>query len=41
MAVAGVDPCEAYREARRFGFNPRLAKLRAWIGCEEGEEKRK
>lgn len=31
--VEGVDPCEAYREARRFGFKPWLKKLRAWMGC--------
>jgi hypothetical protein len=39
--VEDVDPCEAYREARRYGFKPWLGKLRAWIGCEDGEEKRK
>jgi hypothetical protein len=33
--VEGVAPCDAYREARRFGFKPWLKKLRAWIGCEE------
>ncbi|MFZ1731550.1 MAG: hypothetical protein WBQ23_13460 [Bacteroidota bacterium] len=31
----GVEPCSAYREARRYGFKPWLKKLRAWIGCEE------
>lgn len=38
IEVEGVEPCEAYREARRFGFKPWLKKLRAWIGCEEGKE---
>ncbi|MBN1446373.1 MAG: hypothetical protein JXA28_00480 [Bacteroidetes bacterium] len=36
VEVEGVEPCEAYREARRFGFKPWLKKLRAWIGCEDG-----
>jgi hypothetical protein len=35
--VEGVEPCDAYREARRFGFKPWLAKLRAWIGCGDGK----
>ncbi|MBE0645878.1 MAG: hypothetical protein IH600_17490 [Bacteroidetes bacterium] len=35
VEVEGVAPCDAYREARRFGFKPWLRKLRAWIGCEE------
>ena len=41
IEVEGMDPCDAYREARRFGFKPWLKKLRAWIGCEEGAEKKK
>ncbi len=36
IEVEGVEPCDAYREARRFGFKPWLKKLRAWIGCPEG-----
>ncbi|MCZ7558435.1 MAG: hypothetical protein M5R41_18770 [Bacteroidia bacterium] len=38
VEVEGVKPCDAYGEAKRFGFKPWLAKLRAWIGCEDGEE---
>ncbi|MDX9758573.1 MAG: hypothetical protein RBU27_05385 [Bacteroidota bacterium] len=43
IEVEGLTPCEAYREARRYGFKPWLKKLRAWIGCEEedgGKRKR-
>ncbi|MBR9976715.1 MAG: hypothetical protein KFH87_01385 [Bacteroidetes bacterium] len=35
IEVEGVEPCDAYREARRYGFKPWLKKLRAWIGCED------
>jgi hypothetical protein len=41
VEVEGVDPCEAYREARRYGFKPWLKKLRAWIGCEDVDGKSK
>ena len=33
VEVEGVEPCDAYREARRFGFKPWLKKLRKWFGC--------
>lgn len=36
IEVEGIEPCDAYREARRFGFKPWLKKLRAWIGCPDG-----
>lgn len=35
VKVEGIEPCDAYREARRYGFKPWLEKLRAWIGCED------
>lgn len=38
IEVEGIEPCDAYREARRFGFKPWLKKLRAWIGCPEGAD---
>ncbi|MCB2203484.1 dual specificity protein phosphatase family protein [bacterium] len=38
IEVEGMEPCDAYREARRFGFKPWLKELRAWIGCEKGQE---
>lgn len=38
IEVEGIAPCDAYREARRYGFKPWLKKLRAWIGCEKGSE---
>jgi hypothetical protein len=37
VEVENVEPCDAYREARRFGFKPWLKKLRAWIGCTKGK----
>jgi len=40
IEVEGMAPCDAYREARRYGFKPWLKKLRAWIGCEKGQEKK-
>ncbi|MDH7516504.1 MAG: hypothetical protein QHI48_11595 [Bacteroidota bacterium] len=35
VETEGMEPCDAYREARRYGFKPYLKKFREWIGCPE------